>query len=66
MLFLEKVGASVLQQKYHIKREFRALVQLSREMDEQLAAIDRLKGDEDLLELIEADLAKRYRLTTKT
>jgi IS5 family transposase len=63
---LGKAGASMLQKKYHIDREFSALVRLSGEMDEQLAAIDRLLDDEKLLELIEADLAKRYRLTTKT
>jgi len=63
---LGKAGASVLQKKYQIDREFSAIMGLSGEMDEQLTAIDRLLDDEKLLQLIEADLSKRYRLTTKT
>jgi transposase, IS5 family len=66
MSAIGKAGASMLQKKYPIDREFNAIVGLSGEMDEQLAAIDRLLDDEKLWELIEADLSKRYRLTTKT
>ncbi len=42
------------------------LLQLSGEMDEQMAQMDRLLCDDKLFKLIEADLSKRYPLSTKT
>ncbi len=56
----------MLQKKYHIDREFNIILQLSGEMDEQMTLIDHLLGDDKLVELMEADLSKRYRLSTKT
>jgi IS5 family transposase len=56
----------VLQKKYHIDREFKIILLLSGEMDEQMTRIDHLLCDEKLLELMEADFSKRYPLSTKT
>jgi hypothetical protein len=56
----------MLRKKYHIDREFDTLRQLSGEMDEPMASVDRLLCDEKLLELIETDLSKRYPLSTQT
>jgi IS5 family transposase len=56
----------VLQKKYHIDREFKIILLLSSEMDEQMTRIDHLLCDEKLLELMEADFSKRYPLSTKT
>ena len=54
----------MLRKKYHIDREFSTIRQLSGEMDEPMASVDRLLCDEKLLELIETDLSKRYPLIT--
>lgn len=56
----------MLRKKYDIDREFSIILQLSGEMDEQTVLIDQLLGDDKLFELIEADLSKRYPLSTQT
>lgn len=56
----------MLRKKYHIDREFNIILRLSGEMDEQMARIDHLLCDDKLLELMEADCLKRYRLTSLT
>jgi IS5 family transposase len=56
----------VLQKKYHIDREFKIILLLGGEMDEQMTVIDHLLCDEKLLALMEADFSKRYPLSTKT
>lgn len=56
----------MLQKKYHIDREFKIILLLSGEMDEQMTVIDHLLCDNKLLELMEADFSKRYPLTSKT
>lgn len=56
----------MLRKKYHIDREFKIILLLSGEMDEQMALIDHLLCDDKLLELMEADFSKRYLLSSKT
>ena len=56
----------MLRKQYHLDREFSLLLQLSGEMDEQMAQIDRLLCDDKLFALITADLSKRYPLSTQT
>ena len=56
----------MLRTKYHRDREFNNLIQLTGEMDAQMAIVDDLLCDEKLLELIKADLSRRYPQTTKT
>ncbi len=56
----------MLRKQYHLDREFSLLLQLSGEMDEQMAQIDRLLCDDKLFALIAADLSKGYPLSTQT
>jgi hypothetical protein len=48
----------VLRIRYNTDPDFGAIVHFIGEIDDELAAIDKLLSDEKLLELIEADLSQ--------
>ena len=56
----------MLIKKYHTDREFNRLLKLTGGMDAQMAQMDNLLEDEELLKLIEGDLCQRHTHTQKT
>jgi hypothetical protein len=50
----------VLRKKYHIEQKFRTLLQLTGKMDAEMVEIDQILDDENLLELVEADLSLAF------
>jgi IS5 family transposase len=56
----------MLRQKYEVDKEFAILIQLIGEMDDLIDEIDKILSDEQLFQLIELDLSKRYPNTTIT
>jgi IS5 family transposase len=56
----------MLRKKYTIDQEFDCLLQLTGKMDAELVEIDKILCDDQLWELIKADLSRRYPQTTIT
>ena len=56
----------MLRKKYEFDKEFSILLQLVGEMDDLIFKIDKILSDEQLFQLFESDLSKRYRKTNKT
>jgi len=56
----------MLQDRYETDKIFESILKLTNEMDPILVEIDRLLDDEELYQLIRADLARRYPQTEVT
>ncbi len=56
----------MLVDRYEKDKFFMKIIRLTTDMDPVLAQIDQILEDEDIFEMIKADLSKRYPLTTVT
>lgn len=56
----------MLRKKYEFDKEFSILIQLIGEMDDFMMKIDKILEDDQLFQLFESDLSKRYPKTNKT
>jgi IS5 family transposase len=70
-MFLRSTGCNLtqkpmLRKKYEFDKDFGVVIQLIGEMDDSIYLIDKVLEDEYLFRLIESDLSKRYKNTTKT